>query len=363
MRVLHLPHNISGGTWRLVEAERRLGIESELLTFRSGFPGTDRGGVNLALENHRMPANLWKRFLALLTYCSKFDVFHFNWGDSFINSMKFNINHWDMPLLSVLGKKMVTTFQGCDIRRKSISLENFDLYCCTFCDEKDCGGRYDRRKASVARKVGGYSDKVFVSTPDLLLVLPQADVLPQVAPDPVSNQSRYQAPRTGEVLRVFHSPTWTAKKGTTFLVNACKRLSDEGNPLELVLSEGRPWDENARLMRSCHLVVDQLCAGWYGGVSVEAMTWGLPAICFVSDELRLRVTYGSEVPLINADINSIYDVLEECLKSPEILNEHGRKGPPFAKKYHSPDSLALVTARAYGFLGEEPPDGKTGSSH
>lgn len=351
MRVLHLPFNIGGGTWRMVEAERRLGLESDLLTFRDTFQGMDVGGISLGFDGLSHPRRILARLAGFLRFANRYDVFHFYWGESFLQAQHLGVNHWDFPLLSALGKTIVMTFQGCDVRQKGRFLEEFDLSVCSSCRE-ECSEKKDRRKAANVRRTNRYARAVFVSTPDLLSVVPGASVLPQPAPDVESLGDSYRPPPPGMPLRVLHSPSHREKKGTGYLLDAIDRLAGEGVELELVLNEGFSWKENMELMRSCHVVVDNLNGGWYGLVSVEAMAIGVPAICYIGEEPRSRVPYGDRMPILSADVNSIGAVLRECARDREMLVGRAREGPVFVERYHNLDELARTTARSYGFKEE-----------
>lgn len=351
MRVLHLPFNIGGGTWRMVEAERKLGLQSDLLTFRDTYHGMDAGGMALGFDNLSHPRRILARLTSFLRLFRRYDVFHFYWGDSFLQAQHLGINHWDFPLLSVLGKRIVMTFQGCDIRQRGRFLEEFDLSACSFCRE-ECPEKKDRRKAANVRRTNRYACAVFVSTPDLLSVVPGATVLPHPAPDVEPLGDSYRTPPPGMPLRILHSPSHREKKGTGYLLDAIDRLAGEGIEYELVLNEGLSWKENIELMKSCHIVVDQLSGGWHGLVSVEAMALGLPVICYIGEELKSRVPYGDRMPILSADVNSIGAVLRDCARDREMLVARAREGPVFVERYHKPNALARITARAYGFEEE-----------
>src|SRR5262249_38314037 len=43
-------------------------------------------------------------------------------------------------------------------------------------------------------------------------------------------------------------------------------------------------EDAMKLYRSADLVIDQLLAGWYGGIAVETMAMGKPVACYIPDE-------------------------------------------------------------------------------
>ncbi|MBN2169487.1 MAG: glycosyltransferase [Actinobacteria bacterium] len=346
MKVLHISSNIAGQTRRLVKAERRLGIGSDMLSFVSGWPGVDSGGFVMVVNKKNYFGKIAGRLRVFLANLKKYDVFHFYFGDSFLYYEPLKVDNWDLPILAMLGKKIVMTFQGCDIRRRDLFLREFDLSPCTYCEDP-CDSL---RKASKVRKIAKYADALFVSTPDLLLVAPQAQVRPQIAPYLLPSTRTSENTSEDNSLRIFHSPSKRLKKGTEFLISACRKLQNEKYPIELVLSEGVPWNINVETMKGCDVVIDQLCGGWYGNTSVEGMTLGLPTVCYIRDEFLEKMPYGQEFPIINARTDNIYQVLKEIFQNKAMLEGHAEKGPFFVQKYHRADRIAQVTACAYGFI-------------
>jgi hypothetical protein len=71
---------------------------------------------------------------------------------------------------------------------------------------------------------------------------------------------------------IVHAPTHRAVKGTDVLLDAVAQLRAEGLRFELVLVEGVTRTEARRIYEEADLCVDQLFAGWYGGLAVA---WAL----------------------------------------------------------------------------------------
>jgi glycosyltransferase involved in cell wall biosynthesis len=110
----------------------------------------------------------------------------------------------------------------------------------------------------------------------------------------------------GPVLRLLHSPSHAALKGTAAIRAMVERLNARGLAVELMIIESRPNAEVMQAMRDCDLVVDQLYSdtpmagfategasqgravlvGGYRAASVERDLAGLPMppTCFVAPE-------------------------------------------------------------------------------
>ena len=62
-----------------------------------------------------------------------------------------------------------------------------------------------------------------------------------------------------------------AVKGTNLIIDALNSLKEKGFSFELVLIEGLSNSEARKKYETVDVLVDQLFAGWYGGLAVEAM--------------------------------------------------------------------------------------------
>ena len=117
MRVLHCPTTTGGNAWELSRAERALGIDSDVMVFRNDwieYPAN----IDLQL-NPRRPWGLARLGLFFLKALREYDVFHFNFGSSFIPQavdLKC-LELCDLALLKRLGKGIVVTYNGGDARQ------------------------------------------------------------------------------------------------------------------------------------------------------------------------------------------------------------------------------------------------------
>ncbi len=149
MKILHTPKNIGGNPAALARAERKLGLDSRsvvLIGSRFKFKADevlwDHGDSPLKLESCR-----WKLFMRSIF---SYNVIHFNFGMTFMPEYCPAMRPWrfrniprflwaiyrmysnflefkDLPLLKLLGKKVVVTFQGSDVRQNNFCMEYFDI--------------------------------------------------------------------------------------------------------------------------------------------------------------------------------------------------------------------------------------------
>jgi glycosyltransferase involved in cell wall biosynthesis len=133
-------------------------------------------------------------------------------------------------------------------------------------------------------------------------------------------------------------------------VSATDRLRREGIKIELALVENMQREQARAVYESADLVVDQLLAGWYGGLAVEAMALGKPVVSYIRDAdlAFIPEAMRAQLPLINADPRTIYDVLRRLATSERAtLPEHGRRGRAYVERWHDPYKIAAQTIEDY----------------
>jgi hypothetical protein len=363
LRVLHCPTSVGGNPTGLARAERALGLASEVVVVDPPPFGYE-ADVVLAPPGTRRLTREARRWRLLLRAVHDFDVVHFNFGQTIAPSFVPLDNARpstpeslfglyarltelrDLPLLRRAGKAIVVTFQGGDARQSDVSRAKHAI---TYATEIPTEYRYDARRRWKIARFDRYADRIYALNPDLLDVLPaRAEFLPYASVDPREHEP---VDRSGSGTPVLvHAPTDHAIKGTRFVRAAVERLRDEGVELEYVQAEGLSRADTQAALRRADLVVDQLLAGWYGGVAVEAMAVGAPVICYLrEDDLRVLPTeMRGQLPLLVATPETVYEVLKEWLTTRRgELPELGRRSRAFVERWHDPLRIAEGVKRGY----------------
>jgi glycosyltransferase involved in cell wall biosynthesis len=149
---------------------------------------------------------------------------------------------------------------------------------------------------------------------------------------------------------IVHAPSHRAVKGTRFLLEAVERLRAEGVAFEFRMIEGLPNEAARREYERADLLVDQLLAGWYGGLAVELMALGKPVMAYIREEDLRFIPAGmrADLPLIQATPASIYDVLRSWLSKPrEEWEAAGRRSRAYVERWHDPLRIARFLAEEY----------------
>jgi glycosyltransferase involved in cell wall biosynthesis len=377
MRVLHCPEIIGGNPQGLARAERELGLESWVVAFRSSYL---RYEVDEYLWDDR--DNLFtreiKRWKLLVRALKDFDIIHFNFGSSIMPSWTplrgtgytknfrslagqlvgriircyarlFELR--DLPLLKRAGKGIVVTYQGTDARQRDFCLDNFPI---TYFNEVDTGRfptETDAHKRYKIATFARYADRIYALNPDLLHVLPsKAEFLPYARIDLREWQPVNKDDANLENPVLVHAPTHRRAKGTHYILEAVARLRAEGIPFEFVLVEGLPHTEARRIYHRADLLIDQLLAGWYGGLALELMALGKPAISYIreGDLQFLPEQMRSDLPIINATPTTVYSVLKEWLTIRKYeLPDVGRRSRAYVEQWHDPLKTATRLEHEY----------------
>src|SRR5437764_15466880 len=112
------------------------------------------------------------------------------------------------------------------------------------------------------------------------------------------------------------------------MLDAVARLQAEGIPFEFRLVENLPYAEVRKLYEQADLLIDQLLAGWYGGVALELMALGKPVISYLraEDLGYIPPAMHAQLPIINATPTTFYEVLKEYLTTRKAdLADRGRR--------------------------------------
>jgi glycosyltransferase involved in cell wall biosynthesis len=298
LRVTHAPVNTAGIPWDNVQALRRRGVDARLVVFERYklHPEADR--------EIRRPRNVVARQAvqasALTRLLPRTDVFHFYFGLTLVPKRA------QFPILRATRRRSVFHFLGSDIRGKSP-------------EQLAYAGRAD------ARIVGSY---------DAIRWVPDAEVIP-----PGVDLTKLQPvppPRDDEPVFV-HAPSSRARKGTEHFVQACEELG-----VELEIVEGLHHDEARRRYERADVVLDQLNAGWYGMLAIEAMALGKPVVTFLREEATRRTeeAFGRDVPIVRADKDDLVATLRPLAESAAERRRIGAASRAYAEQVHDIERVA-----------------------
>ncbi len=332
LRILHAPRNIAGQPGDTAAALRRMGHHVELwieTPDRFGRPADRVLGYD-AYE----PALV---FRAIRDAIDGFDILHFHFARSLVPTLGSQLPPlWDLPLYRALGLRVYFTFHGSDIRLDRLHREVNPLgHLFQTKPAED-----DRIEKSV-QIIRTYADRMFVASINNLAYVPDAEYLPRVIdlslwPEaPVAQRERPV---------VVHAPTRRATKGTDILLAALDELAAEGVEFDLRLLEGVQHDEVRRAMLEADILLDNVIAGSYGIVSLEAMASSRVAVANLSEALRAA---HPDCPVVHVDPTTVRERIRALILDLPERTRLAALGRPFVTRVHDADGIARQLDQVY----------------
>lgn len=372
IRILHCPEIVGGNSPQLARVERQLGLDSWCVAFQQNYFQYKTDEVLFGANDSELTRE-WKRWKFLWRALTQYDLIHFNFGRSIMlyrrvapiqglrqaanplwwgyrfYSQLFDVR--DLAWLKRAGKGIVVTYQGDDARQGDYVRAHFAINFANEVDDTYYSAASDQYKRWRIQQFARYADRIFALNPDLLHVLPeQAQFLPYAHLDlndwkPAANQESATKPPV-----IVHAPSHRGVKGTRYVVEAITRLQAEGVPLEFILVEGLSNDEARKLYEKADLLIDQLLAGWYGGLAVELMALGKPVMCYLrEDDLTfIPAAMRTDLPLINVTPATIYETLKTWLTVRRAeLPALGRRSRTYVETWHDSRKIAARLKKDY----------------
>lgn len=298
VRVFIGPIEVAGIANGLAQGLSGLGVSAELVlsfshTFKYGGGGASRvaaiwqriGSMRNNTPRDRLLSKgfwvlahqIWS-WLVLASFLPRFDTYIFLFGNTITNS---RLELW---LLKLLRKRLIFVYVGSDVRPPFIDGVWFPA---------GEGGAEEPDAAKACAMAKRFKRKIRLHEryADFLVNSPStaqyhekrfinwfAMGLPKVAPEGHSTRDATGSPRDGSV-RILHSPSNPAIKGSLAIVEVVERLRARGHAIELVKIEGVSNEVVLRELARCDFVIDQLYSDTpMAAFATEAAHYGKPAV-------------------------------------------------------------------------------------
>lgn len=238
-----------------------------------------------------------------------FDVYHFDGDLPFINGGRI--------LKKLVNKHIVTHFFGSDLRKWGMNpllRERADLRITSELDHT----------------------KIDPS----LVFIPIPFVADTIIPRRQENRK----------LRVGHSPTRRAAKGTPDIIKIVEELKTTID-FEFVLIEGMSHEKCMEMKKTCDIGVDQIgnyAGTGYGRSGLEFLALGIPTITEIPTEYEKLLP---DHPFVNASIKNFKDILHTLLTDETLRQEKRRQGVVWVRNFPSPRRIMGRIYQEYRRLG------------
>lgn len=335
--------DLSGHAFRYDEGQRLAPIITAAiaLSARLQRPGGSRGRV---LE--RLADRLIR--IALVAWClARFDAFIFGFGMTLLGGR-------ELPLLRLLGKRVVFVFNGSDARPPYV--DGADMAASLGRTIDDCIRLAGRKKANI-RRIERYADAV-VSQPTFshFFEHPVVDFfrlgVPWTAAPPPVHQ-----PRDPGEIRILHSPSNPEVKGSEQIRETVDDLRGEGLPIRLIELRGVTNAVVRSEIAQADFVIDQIYSDApMVGFATEAAAAGVPAVVggYAWPDLRQIYPDGAMPPVEQCHPDELAAAIRRLAEDPEHRRGLGADARAFVE---GPWALKRIAERYLAVLrGEVPPE-------
>lgn len=330
-------------------ADRLRGLQSDTLVYRPYY------------VTHEFTYNLerWWRYklLALvLPWCVflwavlKYDVFQLYFDGGFLN--RTIGKRLEFPLLKLLGKKLVVSAYGGDVRTESKTRALGAYNCCLDCTQRLLAcicdeGRAERNLAHVHR----YAD-VTLSMGDMIEYTPGSRNDMFYWAIDLNKWPYVGVPLTSRPVRIVHAPNHPQFKGSRFLFECVRELQADGYPVELDVVTGMSNDRAMEVYKRADIVADQFLIGWHGNFAVEAMALGKPVVAYIRKP-DAYLPKDVPCPIVSANPDSLKNALVTLIENPQLRQDLGRQGRQYVEHVFSLERVGERMAGLYAQLGFE----------
>jgi len=240
----------------------------------------------------------------------------------------------ELQQLKDAGIKPALLFHGSDIRLPSRHAKRERWS--PFTPGDPLTDRLEAQAARFAELVEQADVPVFVSTVDLLDDVPKAQWLPvAIDPAPWAQAARPLFSSDTDRPVVVHVPSSAQLKGSDRIDEVLTELAGRGL-VEYRRISGVTHSEMPAVIGDADIVVDQLRIGLYGVAAAEALAAGRLVVSYVGSAVRdqVRSLTGREVPIVEADPDSLGSVLTDLLSDRPAAAEQAAAGPAFVAELH-----------------------------
>jgi glycosyltransferase involved in cell wall biosynthesis len=238
-----------------------------------------------------------------------YDIYHYEQGMDFFRDSRA------AKKLKSLGKHIVCTYHGTDVRNRGVIKEMHQLSELNLSSELDLLYKYPGLKY-------------------LFLPIDTSEIIP--------------VPHENEKIKIAHAARSRLNKGSDYIIEVVRKL-EEKYPVELVLMENVPHDEVMRIKSTCDIYIDQLAdkGGWgYGMSSVESLAQGLAACTYLN---KKYLEFIPEHGFINVNYETLENELIKLIKDKDYRLKAAAKGREWVVKVHD---IKTVMDTLYNYYEE-----------
>jgi hypothetical protein len=339
MKILQIPASVASQMSITLKALRQIGVDAKGLSLSSPLIESTDG-----IETYKMVQRRAHPIIGSLKTLSWFNKLRIavNWAD---------LIHWqgaeatipgmlDLRYIALINKPRIIEFWGTDIRNPDIAMRDnpfLKRLLSSHTNDYPINSERSRKYQLIFSKLGfeclvpsvemgAYIQKDIYPVFHMFDVCLPVEQFEPIYPDPLQ-------PRP----LVVHAPSNKLIKGTSYVLNIVEKLKKE-HDFEFKLIHNVRRDEALKIIKQCDIMLDQFIIGSYGIAALEAMAFGKPAICYITDSVLNKMP--ESFPMVNANPDNLEKILGALLSDGEKRQCIGKKSRVYVEQYH--DSRKVV---------------------
>lgn len=242
----------------------------------------------------------------------------------------------DLKYLRHFKKEIIMMFIGSDIRSPYLLKEfakkiGMDYYVNYFPEQSPIIEREIKSIVTIAEK---YSKFIISSKVDQMSYYSKDPMPSLYYLDPEEFYADFSKYDKIDTIKILHSPTSYAYKGTPLVRAAIKKLKLLGYTFEYVESNGMKHSELLKIMSGAHIVLAEFYSFMPGIVAIEALF----SFCTILTSANPDYEYFPEHPKdiwIQTGYWEVFDNLKFCLDNPDKLNFYAKNGYKYANRNYT----------------------------
>jgi len=292
-------------------------------------------------------------FIWSLFWC---DVFIFHGTSSFFHGTSSFFEMYDLPILKLLGKRIIWIFHGSDTRPAFISGSSIsEDYGCSI---EKCVKTAKKQKKWIKR-IERYAD-VIISHPPSSHFQEREFIQYLVIGNPFhcgyNGEKQDRAMLQNGKLRIVHAPSFSECKGSRRFREIIREMQEKGHCLEYIELFGRPNSDVLKELANCDFVIDELYSDTtMAGLATEAAFFGKPSVvggyATIEDMGQLSKTLIPPSEYHHPD--EIEDAIEKLITDEQYRLKLGKKAGEYVAENWAP---VMVAERFLRIVNDDYPE-------
>lgn len=283
----------------------------------------------------------FQEFIFFWRIVAKYEIVHMHF------MLGLSESGWELPLLKMMGRKIVVHYRGCEIRNREKNMHMHPhMNICQKCDYNAsiCTSIINKKRQTLMRK---YGDLFLVTTPDMRDFIPEAHIMPFFSPEISFTPNRNTFSKEKTSFKIFHTTNHPGIEGTEEILKSVEKLRSKGMNIEFVFLKGVSHDEVLKECATADLAIGKMKMGFYANAQIESMALGVPTITYIRPEFITKEL--EESGFIICSLEELENTIEFYISHPEQLAKKRALARNSILKMH--DNQILVK-KLIGFYNE-----------